>query len=254
MQPEADLPIQNIQLNKGLYITDSEEDENTIYIYDKYVEDNYWNYAYLKQPVLNLDKIKNYFHSKNIPASAYFLDDEKFKNIETTLTSNGFSLSYTDAIMTHYGNPISLNTEHVIEEVKTQGQQDDFVKVYSDVFVDEGEDVYSGLSDGYVNNIQDYFANYPKDKRYDLTTYKNQQPAGIATVVFNNQYALIMNVAVSPKYRKQGIAKALSIKCISEFKDRVVFLSTEKDSIDEDIYRRMGFSTVAIGKCYKEVK
>lgn len=250
----TELPLLNIELNKNLYITDSQEDDNVIFVHDKFVDDNYWNYAYLKQPKLDLQKIREYFVSKNLLSSVYLLDSDKFKEVEEELVGNGFELSYSDAEMVFEGQKPEGGQKFETKEANNPEAEKDFLKVYSDVFVAEGEDVYSGLSDGYLKNIEEYFKKYPKENRWDLVAYTDGKPAGIATVVFNDQYALIMNVAVTPQYRRMGIAKDLSQSCIKKFYGRTIFLGTEKGSIDEAIYKRMGFRTVAVGKCYSESK
>jgi ribosomal protein S18 acetylase RimI-like enzyme len=56
----------------------------------------------------------------------------------------------------------------------------------------------------------------------------------------------------SNEFRRMGIAKDLSQSCVKKFYGKTIFLGTEKDSVDESIYERMGFKTVAVGKCYKD--
>jgi ribosomal protein S18 acetylase RimI-like enzyme len=61
-----------------------------------------------------------------------------------------------------------------------------------------------------------------------------------------------MNVAVKEPFRQQGIARALNEECARKFGDKILFLSTEKDSVDEEIYKKLEFNTVEIGNCYVE--
>jgi ribosomal protein S18 acetylase RimI-like enzyme len=63
-----------------------------------------------------------------------------------------------------------------------------------------------------------------------------------------------MNVAVLESFRKKGVAKALTASCVNKFRDKILFLGTEEDSVNEKIYKKMGFETVGIGRCYKENK
>jgi ribosomal protein S18 acetylase RimI-like enzyme len=246
------LPIKNISLNVGQYITDLIEDDDMILIHDEYANDNYWNYAYLKQPKLDLEKVKRYYHDKELAASVYFLESEENQSIENNLAADGFELAYSDAIMVFHGQAHEFEQKFEIKEVADPKLEKDFLKVYKEVFVDAGEDVYSGLTDGYLRNIENYFINYPKSNRYDVVAYKDNEPVGIATVVYDDDYALLMNGAVSPSYRRMGIAKDLSNKCINKFSDKIIFLSTEKDSTNEAIWQRIGFKTEAVGKCYGE--
>jgi len=246
------LPLKNISLNVGLYITDIVEDENMILIHDKYADDNYWNYAYLIQPKLDLEKVKRYYHDKKLAASVYFLESEGNQAIKDNLVANGFELSYSDAIMVFHGQAQEFEQKFDTKEVANPKLEEDFLRVYKEVFVDAGDDVYSGLTDGYLRNIENYFRNYPKSNRYDVVAYKNNKPVGIATVVYDDDYALLMNGAVSPNLRRMGIAKGLTNKCINKFNDKIIFLLTEKDSANEEIWQRIGFKTEAVGKCYKE--
>jgi ribosomal protein S18 acetylase RimI-like enzyme len=246
------LPIKNISLNVGLYITDFVEDDDMISIHDKYADDNYWNYAYLKQPKLDLEKAKRYYHDMKLAASVYFLESEENQPIKDDLATNGFELSYSDAIMVLHGQAYEPEQKFEIKEVADPKLEKDFLKVYKEVFVDAGNDVYSGLTDGYLRNIENYFRNYPKDNRYDVVAYKDNEPVGIATVVYDDDYALLMNGAVSPSCRRMGIAKVLTNKCINKFCDKIIFLLTEKDSANEEIWQRIGFKTEVVGKCYKQ--
>lgn len=244
------LPIKNIELNTGMYVTDLKKIGNSFLVHDKEVDDNYWNYLYTEK--LNESLIgegKTFFHERNLPLSIYFLDD---KDVKCTLEEKGFNLSYQDAIMVFEG-PINRNDGNFeVKAVKSKNEEEDFIKIYKEVFCDKGAGVYSGLSGGYLNNIKGYFSKYPKGKRLDLVAHKDGEPMGITSVVFDDQYAAIMNVAVSEKYRRMGVANELTNECIKRFNGKIIFLSTEKESINEGIYRKLGFKTVVIGNCYKE--
>lgn len=248
------LPKKNIELNKGLYITESEEIDSVIFVHDKYVKDNYWNYAYLKEPVLKLDEIENFFRERGVSSSVYILAEPSYEDVRKELIRNGYELSYSDAIMVFKGSSIKATKNIEIKKADSEISKNEYLKIYKEVFCDEGEDVYSGLGDGYLKNIQNYLDNYPQNIRYNIVAYIDGKPAGIATVLFDDEYAVIMNVAVLEEFRNMGVAKSLSADCLNKFSDKTLFLGTEEGSVNEGIYKKMGFETVAVGKCYKEKK
>lgn len=247
------LPIKNIELNTGMYATDVKKYDGAVLVHDKEVDDNYWNYLYIEK--FNKDIIeeaRTFFHKNNLPLSIYFLEGDGSSEIQKYATDNGFNLSYKDAIMVFEGTENKSANNFEIKQVKGKKGESDFLSVYKDVFCDEEAGVYSGLSSGYLNNMKEYFAKYLRERRSDFVAYKDGEPAGIASVVFDDDYAAIMNVAVLSKFRMMGVARELTWESIDNFRNKELFLSTEKDSIDEEIYKKFGFKTVATGKCYTE--
>lgn len=245
------LPIKIIELNQNLYITDYQDDGDVIFVHNKYVTDNYWNYAYINGSKFDINKIRDYFYAKNICPAVYLLQNNK---LEKKLQDAGFVLSFSDAIMVFEGEFSKSDMPNDIRKVSNPNTENDFLEVYKKVYIEEGEDIYSGLSDGYLKNIEEYFKLYPKDKRLDLVAYKDNKPVGIVTALFDSQCAFLMSAAVLPEFRRMGIAKNLSNKLIHDVNKKVIFLSTEKGSVNEIIWQKAGFKTVAIGNCYTEHK
>jgi hypothetical protein len=85
--------------------------------------------------------------------------------------------------MVNKGDSLESDNSIEIKEIDSETIKNDYLRIYKEVFCDEGEDVYSGLGDGYLKNIQEYLQNYPENKRYDIVAYIDNKPAGIATVL-----------------------------------------------------------------------
>ncbi len=247
------LPLKNIELNKGLYITETRDVDDAVLVYNKNADDSYWNYGYVTY--LDEDlllKIKKYFQGKGLPAAIYITEKNETKGTRRLLKQNGFKLDYQDSIMVFKGEQFESERKFKIKEVKNKDDERDYLDVYRKVFCEEGEDVYSGMSDGYLKSVEDYFKKYSQERRIDLVVYEDQKPVGIVSIMFDKEYVLIMGIAVLDEFRKKGISTSFISEAIKRFKDKTIFLSTEAGSINEEIYKKMGFETVLIDKCYIE--
>ncbi|MEI6228637.1 MAG: GNAT family N-acetyltransferase [Candidatus Saccharibacteria bacterium] len=243
----SELPLKVIELNQGLYITDCQYKGDVIFVTNKLVDDNYWNYAYVQNENFDAASIEDYFKNLGLPPAIYLLENDV---LEQKIKDAGFNLGFSDAIMVLDQKPLATTQKFEIKKVSDDKIEKDFLEVYRLVYASAGDDIYSGLSDGYVKNVEDYFRSYPAGNRLDLVAYIDNQPVGVATALFDDEYAFLMNAAVSPRFRKMGVAKDLTNKLLSNVGDRFVLLSTEKDSVNEVIWQKAGFKTVAVGNCY----
>lgn len=246
-----DLLSEHLKLQEGSLITERKIIDGCVLVYSKYTNDLGWNHAYVTRLSDGLfEKIKEFFDARERPVVICF-SDQKELNLKILLKDKKFSLECQDAVMVYKGNETNVQDSD-IKLIEGDREEKDHLDIFKKVFCNEGEDVYSGLSEGYLASVEDYFINYPKERRLDFLFQKEGLSVGMASVLFNERYALITGVAVLKEFRGQGIAKRLVRKCICEVKDKVIFDLTEKDSVNEEIYKKMGFETVLIGKYYVE--
>jgi len=132
-------------------------------------------------------------------------------------------------------------------------KRNDYLEILRKVFC-EGEGVYGGLSTEYLDATERYFKVYPQDRRLDYIAYYEGSPVGTTSFLFNDNYAVIIAAATLPEFQKKGIAKSMISKGIEKMSGKTIFLVTETKTVNEDIYKRMGFNTKLIEPVYIKEK
>lgn len=252
IKPEQikELPRKNMEFSVGLTTTHMTRFEDSIGIHSKFISDAYCNYAYIENWDEKMVPVYDgffYMHGlKNI--NFYITDQTKPKNLEDKFKKWGYRLEYREAFMV-LKKPIRNKNKIIIKEIETEKEQKNYLKVFDEVYCKSTEGVYANIEKGYLKAVKNYLKNY-KQQKSDYIAYVSDKAVGIVSVLFDKDYALIVGLAVLKEERGKGIAKGLLEEVYSNFKDKIIFLVTEKDSENEIIYKNVGFKTELATSCY----
>lgn len=260
--------IIDIHLNGQLYLYMSNTIKNRDYdiYYSNLIDDEYWNFAYLKNKDVSLneifDEIKlNMCKLKRKPI-IYITSNIIDSKLQENIKDSKLKSLYTDVWMTldnleqfeSYKSKIDFSVCKVDETLKEQ-----FIQAIMDGFSgDNPEDPYESLSDGYKVALANSFNQNNSD--YKIIHYlgkKENEAISTATVVYKGQKAIIYNVTTNRKYQKNGVCRQMMsdiIKDLIELNIGEICVQTEQGFYTEEVYKKMGFIEKLLGKAYTEGK
>ena len=121
---------------------------------------------------------------------------------------------------------------------------------------DNPDDPYESLSDGYRVALEE---SMKKSKsKYKVINYVglyNEYAISTATVLYKDNRAIIYNVTTNKNYQKQGVCKQTMSEIINDLRKigiETVCVLTEQGFYTEQVYKKMGFKEVMLGKAYIE--
>ena len=240
-----------------------EKDDYNILLSDL-IDDQFWNFAYLKNNFSNLDKmwenIKSDMIKNNRQPTIYVTSNINNKELEEKIKDINLNVLYTDVWMTFedlntfekYKSKIDFKVSRVDENLKSK-----FVKAIMDGFAgDNPDDPYQSLSDGYRIALEE--CKEKNESEYKVINYVglyNDEVISTATVIYKQDKAIIYNITTNKKYQKQGVCKQTMSEVINDLIKTgitIVGLQTEQGFYTEKVYKNMGFKEVMLGKAYVE--
>lgn len=205
--------IIDIHLNGQLYLYMSNvirKQDYDIY-YSDVIDDEYWNFAYLKNREVSLDdifdEIKSNMNKLNRNPILYITSNIIDSKLQENIKNSKLKSLYTDVWMTLdnleqfelYKSKIDFSVCKVDETLKEQ-----FIQAIMDGFSgDNPEDPYESLSDGYKIALEKSFNE--NNSEYKVIHYlgkKEKEAISTATVVYKKDKAIIYNVTTNKKYQK----------------------------------------------------
>lgn len=256
----------DIHLNGQLYLYLSNiiKKENYDIYYSNVIDDEYWNFAYLKNADIslkeNFEDIKNDMRKLDKNPIIYITSNISNSKLQEKLENANLELLYTDVWMTldnleqfgTYKSKIDFSVYKVDKTLKEQ-----FIQAVMDGFSgDNPEDPYESLSDGYKIALEKSFNE--NDGEYKVIHYlgkKEQEAISTATVVYNKQKAIIYNVTTNKQYQRKGVCKQMIgdiIQSLMQLDINEVCVQTEQGFYTEQVYKNMGFVERLLGKAYIE--
>lgn len=254
----------NLHLNGNLnsFFSGVIKGEDYDIYYSDIIEDEYWNYAYLKNGI-NLAKITKEVALKmkqiNRKPVIYITSNIMNEKMKQNIKELKLSLVYTDCWMClenlnefkTYKSSIDFDIYKVDKRL-----QDKFVKAVMDGFSgDDPNDPYDKLPESYKITMEKSFQKkYENAEIINYIAMKNETPIGTATVLYNESKAVIYNITTLKDYKRKGVCKRTMSYIINELKNlniKEVCLQTEKGYYPEEIYKKMGFKEKLLGKVYK---
>lgn len=252
----------NIHLNNKLYLSNVIKKEHYDVYYSNLIDDEYWNFAYLKNNniILNeiIKNIKLDMNSINRKPIIYVTSNITNNQLQEQIKQSKIDLLYSDTWMVqnnlkefeNYKSQIDFYFKEVDEDLK-----EEFINAVFDGFSsDNKEEPYQSLSTGYRVALENSFTN--NDKEYKIINYlgKNEKEIiSTATVVYKNDKAIIYNVTTNKNYRRKGVCKKMMTNIIHELVKlniNEVCVQTEKGFYTEEVYKKMGFKEILLGKVY----
>lgn len=258
--------IIDIHLQGQLYLYISNIIENKDYniYHSEIIDDEYWNFAYLKNNEVSLkeifENIKNDMNKLNRNPEIYITSNILNNKLKEQIEKSNLQLLYTDVWMTldnlkqfkKYKSQINFSIHKVDERLKEQ-----FIKAIMDGFSgDDPEDPYGNLSNGYKIALEQSFNE--NNSEYKVIHYlgkKESKSVSTATVVYRKDKAIIYNVTTNKQYQKKGVCKQMMSEIIQDLRNlniNIVCVQTEKGFYTEQVYKNMGFTEKILGKAYIE--
>lgn len=256
----------DIHLNGQLYLYMSKKIEKQNYniYYSDVIDDEYWNFAYLKHKEIPLKEIfkdiKTNMEELNRKPIIYITSNIMNPELQEEIKQSNLKSLYTDVWMTldnlqHfkiYKSKIAFNVYKVNKSLTEQ-----FIQAVMDGFSgDDPEDPYESLSDGYRTALEKSFDE--NDSEYKIIHYlgkKEQESISTATVVYKRDKAIIYNVTTNKKYQRNGVCRQLMsdiIQDLVKLNINEICVQTEQGFYTEQVYKSMGFIEKMLGKAYIE--
>lgn len=242
----------DIHMNNQIYVKKITKDDYDI-CYSNEIDDEYFNYALLKETNTDLSKI-----TKNVINDLKKLNRKPVIYSMSPINNKSLNKIYTDAWLAldnlsnfpQYKSDLDISIFKVTEEDKY-----DFVDAVLKGFSDsDEEDPYSQLSGGYRIAMLKCFDNKNEYKGIGYMAKYNNEIIGTTTVLYKEEYAIMYNVTTKRKYKKHGVFKELLKAVVDDLNDigiKVLSCQTEKGYYPETIYKKLGFKEIMIGEAYE---
>lgn len=254
----------DIHLHGKLYLTDVILKDEYDVCYSNNVDDEYWNFAYLKSNKVSLketfENIKADMQKLNRNPVVYITSNIIDAKLSEEIGRANLKLLYTDVWMTlekfeqfkFCKSKIDFTTYRVDESLK-----DEFIEAVMNGFAGNNpEDPYESLSNGYKVALKESFDK--NDSEYKIMHYlgkREQESISTATVQYKNQKAIIYNVTTNKLYQKNGVCKQMMSEIIQDLKKmniNEICVQTESGYYTEQVYKKMGFKEIFVGRAYIE--
>lgn len=243
--------LMDIHLNNGIYNKRIPYEFYDIY-YSDIIDDEYWNYALIKDKNANLKKICEDIYEKMTK-----LDRKSVLYSPMILKQNYLKELYTDIwlMLDNIDNFPQYKSDLDIKIVKVNKEDvDDFVDAVINGFsTGDKDDPYAYLPDSYhVAMLNSFKSDYNFINNYCVKY--NEEIIGTATIIYRNNYAIMYNVTTNKKYKKHGVFKELMSEMIKDLKKigiTIICCQTEKNCYPELIYKKIGFKEIMQATAYE---
>ena len=253
----------HLNVNLGTFFSNIINAENFDIYYSDVIEDQYWNYAYLKKGDIDLENTIKEIILKmeqiNRKPVIYITSNIMNEKLEYDINRLKLNLLSTDCWMSlenlNEFKTYKSNFDFSIYKVDKE-LQNTFIKAVMDGFSgDDPDDPYGKLPEGYRISYKKIFQKKWEDdiKIINYIGMKSDKTVGTATVVNNKSKALIYNITTLKEYKRKGVCKQIMSNMINELNNlniKEVWLQTEKGYYPEEVYRKIGFKEKFLGKAY----
>ena len=201
--------IIDIHLNGQIYMSNIIKNRDYAIYYSDLIDDEYWNFAYLKNNDISLNnifnEIKSYMNKLERKPIIYITSNIMNSNLEESINNSKLKNLYTDVWMTltnleqfeKYKSNIDFSVYKVDKTLKKQ-----FIQAIMDGFSgDDPEDPYGSLADGYRTALDKTFDK--NDSEYKVAHYigiKDKEAVSTATVLYKKDKGIIYNVTTNKRY------------------------------------------------------
>lgn len=227
--------------------------DNGIFVYNKTIEDIYWNYmAYMnvktKEEFDKAWKInKQTMLDKNRKPALYILPSSKLLKTYKKVLPDYMKIESSEIwmIFDDYKNIKNIADSKINITINRKPKVNDFIDTFMKSYASTSEtDPYGELPDYYRKVVRDSFKQ-DSNRTYYLA-YSNNVPISTTITVENKDVALICFVGTIPEYRNKGVCKHLMREVLNDLKKKkikTVYLQTEEGFIPEKLYSSIGFKT-----------
>lgn len=256
--------IIDIHLNGQVYMSNIIKKQDYDIYYSSLIDDEYWNFAYLKNNNVSLNdifqEIKSDMNKLERRPIIYITSNIMNSKLQENINNSKLETLYTDVWMTlnnleqfePYKSKINFSVYKVNKKLKEQ-----FIQAIMDGFSgDNPEDPYGSLSDGYRIALNKSFNK--NDSEYKIIHYlgkKEGEAISTATVVYKKDKGIIYNVTTNKKYQRKGVCKQMMsdiTRDLIKLNIKEICVQTEQGFYTEKVYKNMGFIEKLLGRAYIE--
>jgi len=247
------------EITEGVYWTKIKQFNHALGVYSDPINDHYWTLVIgltVRKDQFNglVDEVELFFTKLNKKHS-YYLYPADQRGYNNLLRKRGFRIAIRDNYMFHRGGAFyapPINPHIQVKKVTNTSENEIYIDTYSRAFETDPNDVYFDYSEG--NVYQEIYRKTWLDKKvrekvHRFVAFYDGKPGAIGALYFNNGLGYLSEIGTDPKFRKQGMATAISIACLetaNREKCKTIMLITEGNSPAYRLYKKLGFSTKVV--------
>jgi ribosomal protein S18 acetylase RimI-like enzyme len=238
------------------YFEEVKETKKVIYTYTSENTEGWWNFAYLKKNISNLElnNIQKYYDEKQRKSSVYIIKDNKLDVTKKLLMKSGYSVVSNDSWMFWNKGKIQFEKIKVIE-----ARNDKEIHLWLETFIksypkDDPKNPYGEQKD-FAKYLEKRWKEGKTRKDKYFISFDGNKPAAVAILTKLNDKGYISAVGSIPEVRGRGFGKNVTLHCINEsinLGNRYHFLATEKGHFPYDFYTRLGFKEEFMAQLYSK--
>ena len=258
---ENDCLSTQFELLNGLFFDDKYETDKYILCSSKIMNDQFWNLAYIKNSLNEtlLNEVEEKLKLLNRKPCIYIgINNENYQNNKNILLENDYKLCDSDVYMV-LKNKNTININIRIKIVETEEEYNDFMKVLSSAYNDSeensDENVYAeAITECYYKSIKETIGS---KEHMHIIAYDNDIPVAVATINFVNGIGGINSVGTRQGYWNKGYGKQVIAYIINKFEElngKVLILSTEYHSKNQQFYEKLGFKEIYVMEQYIKIE
>lgn len=252
----------HIDFINGIFVSHVLDQNNIKYLYSENLTETWVNFA----SVLEIDKVNlntcidtiiDFYSSRNRRPSVFLLKDKTLDHLISNLEQQGFTLNYSDSLMTFEKNDSKLSIDgYIVKKVENPEEMSLFIDLFYKAHTGGEGEIYGEAAKEYRDCfMKAYLHPQSEIRREYYIGYLNNHPTTYGCIFIKDSVAGLYAIGSIPEYRKKGLAKALSLYMVERSKQMGagdIFLLTETNSINEAIYTKMGFKTKFIYSGYSK--
>jgi ribosomal protein S18 acetylase RimI-like enzyme len=239
----------NQRMNKGFWITEIEETEEASFLFSDTIKDFFWSFATgieTENPENLIEEIEKFYDERERKPAAYITPTTEPEDLQSFLEEEGFSCQARDAWMFFRGGVVSKSGKLEFRLVDSDERAEKYMDVFRKSYGGAGKDeAYGELPDYYIEVLEKSFERQlSTEKIRDFLAFRDEELVGIGTVNFQEGFAGLFSIGVLPTHRGKGIGSEIVAFLVEKAQERnpeEIFLQTEKDSKNEDFFKKNGF-------------
>ena len=264
--PEAlDVVISVFDLIKGIFIDEEIRLGYAAVYISNIITDEFSNYAlaysFESQTKELVHEIEKTLEEKHRKPAIYITPATLPTNLGDILVNNfGYSKSWTDAWMTFQNNAVLPDWEKT-KEIVHIGDNPKLISMFGDVIrkaysgPKTPENPYGGIPmDSFIEATRAALSNPSLINKFEgYLAISDGKPVASSLLIHDDQTGYVCGVASVPEVRGKGFGKLVSqyaIKRSIHIGCKNIWLATERDSKNEEFYKRIGFQTEFVCTCY----
>jgi len=247
-------------LMRGMYC-DCEDDLGDVKVISSAtIADSVWNHGTLintKDAGSTIEKVSDALSKLGRRPAFYVTPFCNLLQSDTTLESAGFKAQFADAWMFFNGKKPKFEKPDWMQIRLVQDKKDmELFKGVYDAAYSKGRGVYQ-FPESYGEAVLNSFGNQlPGVTARRYLAFEGDTAVGILSLFSQHGLFGIYNVGAVPRTHRSGIGSTLVLQAVNDALDDgavAIFGQTEHGSRNERYWRRFGFETKFVARCYDKI-